>query len=94
MEAEKRGYEERMRPALEAARREAEAKAEADAEARRAASAAMSEAEAQRCQEAAAELKLAAGVSLAVLDLPRLMRAVDAADEAGVDREQARITLP
>ena len=34
MEAEKLAYEERMRPALEAARREAEAKAEADAEAR------------------------------------------------------------
>ena len=74
--------------AYEAARREAEDRVRIAGQAE--ATAAMTEAEALRCQGASNELRLAAGVSLGMLDLPRLMRAVDAADEAGVDLEQIR----
>jgi len=74
--------------AYEAARREAEDRVRIAGQAE--ATAAMTEAEALRMQEAGNELRLAAGVSLGMLDLPRLMRAVDAADEAGVDLEQIR----
>merc|ERR1719272_1013237 len=66
--------------AYEAARREAEDRVRIAGQAE--ATAAMTEAEALRMQEAGNELRLAAGVSLGMLALPRLMRAVDAADKA------------